>query len=345
MVKKKNVTATASSTSGGAATKSSSTLPKGSASNAPLPTPAPPAPPSSAAKPGDWVASTVTKRDEKRSRSLGLISSDEGNVILPGAISRPNPPAGFTVMFLSFLYRGLSLPSHEFLLHLLRTYEIQLWQLTHNSILHVAVFITLCEAYLGIKPHFGLWKKIFYVKRYSSSNGYFVTGRVGFVARSEVNYFNFPMRESVQGWRLKWLYVKDSLSPESQLPRFADVFEAEPKNSWKNILSPDERVAADELFAKFLRIKEADGQTMVGTEVAAVFLKRRVQPVMARVHPMWLYSGLKDETRINAAELSEKELLDEVRRLTSFSQEDSIPLISSYTPLDADHLPPEVTSF
>jgi hypothetical protein len=152
------------------------------------------------------------------------------------------------------------------------------------------------------------------------------------------------MRESVQGWRLKWFYAKDSLSPESQLPRFVDVLEAKPKNSWKNILSPDEKVAADELFAKFLRIKEADGQTMVGTEVAAVFLKRRVQPVMARVRPMWLYSGPKDETRINAAELSEKELLDEVRRLTFFSQEDLIPLTSSYTPFDADHPPPEVTS-
>jgi hypothetical protein len=145
------------------------------------------------------------------------------------------------------------------------------------------------------------------------------------------------MRESVQGWRLKWFYVKDSLTTESQLPCFAEVLEAKPKDSWKNILSPDERAAADELFAKFLRIKEADGQTMIGTEVAAVFLKRRVQPVMARVRPMWLYTSPKDETRINVAELSEKELLDEVRRLTLFSQEDSIPLISSYTPLDADH--------
>ena len=264
-------------------------------------------------------------------------------MILPGAISRPNPPAGFTVVFLSFLYRGLSLPAHEFLLHLLRIYEIQLWQLTPNSILHVAVFITLCEAFLGIEPHFGLWKKIFYVKRYSSSNGSFVIGGVGFVARSEVNYFSFPMRESVQGWRLKWFYVKDSLTTESQLPCFADVLEAKPKDSWKNILSPDERATADELFAKFLRIKETDGQTMIGTEVAAVFLKRRVQPVMARVRPMWLYTGPKDETRINVAELSEKELLDEVRRLTLFSQEDSIPLISSYTPLDANHPPSEVT--
>ncbi|KAK1632462.1 hypothetical protein QYE76_006777 [Lolium multiflorum] len=81
MVKKKNLAA--ASTSGGAAAKSSSSLPKGSASNAPPPAPPPPAS-SSMVKPGDWVASTVTKRDEKRSRNLGLISSDEGNMIFPG---------------------------------------------------------------------------------------------------------------------------------------------------------------------------------------------------------------------------------------------------------------------
>ncbi|KAK1653482.1 hypothetical protein QYE76_071287 [Lolium multiflorum] len=337
MVKKKNVTAASSSTTGGAAAKSSSTFSRKSPSDAPPTAPVPPAPPGSLAKPGDWLASSITKRDEKRARSLGLVSPDEGDVILPGAISRPNPPAGFTVVFLSYLHRGLSLPAHEFLLNLLRTYEIQLWQLTPNSILHVVVFITLCETFLGIEPHFGLWKKIFYVKRYNSSNGSFVIGGVEFVARSEVNYFSFPMRESVQGWRLKWFYVKDSVTTESQLPRFVDVLEARPKDSWRNILSSDEKAVADELFTRFLRIKEADGQTMIGTEVAAVFLRRRVQPVMARVRPMWMYMCQKDETRINVAELSEKELLDEVRRLTLFSQEDSIPLISSYAPLDANH--------
>jgi hypothetical protein len=82
---------------------------------------------------------------------------------------------------------------------------------------------------------------------------------------------------------------------------------------------------------------------MVGTEVAAVFLKRRIQPVMARAHPMWLYSGPKDITRVNAAELSDKELLDEVHRLTFFSQEDSIPLTCAYSPLDANHPPLEVS--
>ncbi|KAK1667195.1 hypothetical protein QYE76_055354 [Lolium multiflorum] len=63
---------------------------------------------------------------------------------------------------------------------------------------------------------------------------------------------------------------------------------------------------------------------------------------MIRAHLMWLYLGPKDETRRNIAELSEKELLDEVWRLTHFSQEDSIPLISSRPPFDDDHPPIEI---
>ena len=57
---------------------------------------------------------------------------------------------------------------------------------------------------------------------------------------------------------------------------------------------------------------------------------------------MWLYTGTKDSTRINAADLSEKELQDEVRRLTHFSQEDTIPLEALQDPYDLRHLPAEV---
>ncbi|KAK1685280.1 hypothetical protein QYE76_046128 [Lolium multiflorum] len=98
MVKKKSATTVASSTSGGAAAKAPSIPSKG---GAPPPAPAPPVPSSSVAKPGDWTASTVTKRDEKRSRSLGLISSDEENVILPAVEEARTSPVkrsigGFT---------------------------------------------------------------------------------------------------------------------------------------------------------------------------------------------------------------------------------------------------------
>ena len=98
--------------------------------------------------------------DKNRAIKLGLITNDPDAVISPGSEIRPNPPSGFTVMFLAYLFRGLSLPAHEFLRYLLFHYGLQLWQLTPNSLLHLSIFITICEAFLGIEPHFGLWKKI-----------------------------------------------------------------------------------------------------------------------------------------------------------------------------------------
>ncbi|KAK1662811.1 hypothetical protein QYE76_050970 [Lolium multiflorum] len=157
----------------------------------------------------DWSASAISNRDINKLRALGFISASEDDIRLPGAVSRPKPPKGFTVMFTAFLFRGLSLPAHEFLRSLLFFYGIQLWQLTPNSILHLSIFITVCEAFLGIDPHWGLWRKIFYVKRHNDSNGPPVVGGVGFVVRKEVDYLDYPMKESVQGWRNKWFYLRD----------------------------------------------------------------------------------------------------------------------------------------
>ena len=59
-------------------------------------------------------------------QKLGFLSRAEGDVLMPGSDTRPNPPPGFTVMFLAYLLRGLSLPAHEFLRCLLFSYGIQL---------------------------------------------------------------------------------------------------------------------------------------------------------------------------------------------------------------------------
>jgi hypothetical protein len=92
-------------------------------------------------------------------------------------------------------------------------------------------------------------------------------------------------------------------------------------------------------------MKNAGGRTMISTEVVDVFLKRRIQPMMSRAHQMWSYYGSKDVTRINAAELSEKEILDEVRRLTHFIQEDSIPLVTLQDPYELHHPRPRLSYY
>ncbi|KAK1664968.1 hypothetical protein QYE76_053127 [Lolium multiflorum] len=256
----------------------------------------------------DWSASAISNRDINKLRALGFISASEDDIRLPGAVSRPKPPKGFTVMFTAFLFRGLSLPAHEFLRSLLFFYGIQLWQLTPNSILHLSIFITVCEAFLGIDPHWGLWRKIFYVKRHNDSNGPPVVGGVGFVVRKEVDYLDYPMKESVQGWRNKWFYLRDpSVSGRcSNLPPFEDKLIAKPKKSWQNTLSPDERLTADRLFDQIVTLKNTGGLTMV-----------------------------------SSADLSAEDLRDEVRRLTCLSMKDNIVLTSARSPYDSDHPPTE----
>jgi hypothetical protein len=64
-------------------------------------------------------------------------------------------------MFLAFLLYGLSFPANEFLRGLLFVYGMQLHQLTPNSILHIAYFVILYESFLGIDPHWVLWKFLF----------------------------------------------------------------------------------------------------------------------------------------------------------------------------------------
>jgi hypothetical protein len=103
-------------------------------------------------------------------------------------------------------------------------------------------------------------------------------------------------------------------------------------------LTAEESEVADKLYEKILDLKGAGGQTMCGTEVAALLLKRLVEPVMSRAHQLWLYTGVNDKTWITSAEPSESELRDEVRRLTRFNQEDSIALTSAQPPYDIRHL-------
>ena len=274
-------------------------------------------------------------------QKMGFLPRAEGDVVLPGADARPNPPPGFTVIFLAYLLRGLSLPAHEFLRCLLFTYGIQLWQLTPNALLHLAIFITVCESFLGIEPHFGLWKKIFFLKRHGNEVGPYVLGGVGFSVRPEAKWFPLPMKESVQDWRRKWFYVRNVSAPYSRagLPEFVDVLEAKPKKSWKNLVDAEESAVVESLYGRCKGLLK-----MVGTEVAALYLKRRVQPLQHRTHPMYLYIGAKDSTRISLEELKEKELQDEVRRLTKLTQKDNIPLEPSIRPFEASFPPPEVCS-
>jgi hypothetical protein len=90
--------------------------------------------------------------------------AESADVRFPSTEIIPAPPEGYRVMFLAFLLRGFSFPAHKFLRGLIFVYGVQLHQVTPNYLLHIACFITLCAASLGIDPHWGLWKFLFHLR-------------------------------------------------------------------------------------------------------------------------------------------------------------------------------------
>jgi hypothetical protein len=69
---------------------------------------------------------------------------------------------GYIVVYVAFYERAFTMPSHRFLRSLLHFYGLELPLLTPSGILHMAAFITLCEAYMGMEPHFNLWNYFFH---------------------------------------------------------------------------------------------------------------------------------------------------------------------------------------
>jgi hypothetical protein len=68
---------------------------------------------------------------------------------------------------------------------------VQLHQLTPNSILHIACFITLCESFLGIDPHFLLWRALFWLRPSVALSKKPELGRACISVRSKSQYLEF----------------------------------------------------------------------------------------------------------------------------------------------------------
>ena len=58
---------------------------------------------------------------------------------------------------------GFAIPAHNFLRGLLDYYQVELQHLTSNGVQHIVAFVALCEGFLGINPHFDLWRYLFAV--------------------------------------------------------------------------------------------------------------------------------------------------------------------------------------
>ena len=100
------------------------------------------------------------------------------------------------VAFAPYFERGLGLPCSGFYSGLLSYYRIQLHHLTPNSFVHISVFVHLCEAFVGIEPHFELFRHLFHLKPQPSSTRLDVVGGVGIQLRQRMDRVYIPYKLS-----------------------------------------------------------------------------------------------------------------------------------------------------
>jgi hypothetical protein len=114
---------------------------------------------------GPWGRSSFSDKIASRLVEDGLLrpvtNAAQPEWIVPGNEDEPNPSAGYVINFTHFHERGFRMPASNFFRSLLHHYEIEMQNLNPNSILQIAVFVALCEGYLGIRPNFALWKYYF----------------------------------------------------------------------------------------------------------------------------------------------------------------------------------------
>ncbi|KQK16260.1 hypothetical protein BRADI_1g27841v3 [Brachypodium distachyon] len=246
----------------------------------------------------------------------GLLSGGPDGVRIPAKDEYPRPLLGERVIFLDYMLRGLSFPLHAFFRAMLLAYGLQLHDFPPNSYLHVACFIMLCECFLGVSPHWGLWKRIFMIKGQKADT----VGSVNFQVRSDAKYFSLQQRESVQSWRSKWFYVQaDALGADPSLPAFSIKKKVKKTAAWNHELTSAEESEAASLMARM--------HSLMGM---------RIQPPEARVHPMWSFEGPRDPIRVNAEELSLNEVESRVRRLTTLTGGAACKIDSAVVPYGPD---------
>jgi hypothetical protein len=81
-----------------------------------------------------------------------------------GVVPLANLASGDFVFFSAYALAGLVPPVSSFFLMLLEFYGLQLQHLSPNSITLVAIFVHLCEMFVGVRPSVRLFRRFFIMK-------------------------------------------------------------------------------------------------------------------------------------------------------------------------------------
>ena len=131
------------------------------------------------------MPSSVTEEDIKKLREARYLTAEVSHRLPARGQAVPTPEPNENVVFISHFLRGLGFALNPFVRGLMFYYGLDFHDLALDSLLHISSFIVICEAFLRITPHFGLWLKTFDVKpkmvegQYAACGGALISKKAG----------------------------------------------------------------------------------------------------------------------------------------------------------------------
>jgi hypothetical protein len=159
-------------------------------------------------------------------------------------------------------------------------------------------------------------------------------GRAVVSVRPEAQYLEFSMAASVQGWRTKWLYIKDrKASPKDKygLAPFDASKELKKLASWDSLPSYAETEQIAPLLSRIQALKGGKGCALSGIQLMAFFVQRQVQPLQHRLTKLWSYAGLEDPSRIFEDLIQKQDVDKRVRSLTKLTKDHVVAELAAGT--------------
>lgn len=178
---------------------------------------------------------------------------------------------------------------------ILEYYQTQVLHLHPSSVLLLAIFAFLCEAFLGVRPSVVLFRH-FYELRLISSDQFLgcVTFRLGDMACGSKMIPMPTLREMRDFHSRRVLMEAQCPSPFLEEP----VDFSERRKSWGQVW-----IRSKEYSALFARLAELKSQGLNGAMVAGEFLLRRITPLQEHTEAIWSYARAEDVMRLSREDL------------------------------------------
>ena len=180
-------------------------------------------------------------------------------------------------MFISHISTGLGLPISSFFLLLLEDFGLQLQHLTLHSILLTAIFVHLCEMFVGVRPCVLLFRHFFVLVK--SGKGKDEVGAYYFQTRSDLRTPYIPglVGGKWEEWRREWVIATTEANVRLVMPTEGP---ASDRLSWR--AKPSLPSEFDPVLDKIRALAEGG---LTSLHVLGDFLKRRIAPLQQRPRP------------------------------------------------------------